>query len=597
MTARERLYSAPLWIAAVVVPLAMALAFAQWSWRQVEREAIGLATHTADLLYEHLARSLEVHDTALEAVQVRIEGMSWPEIAADPTIPTLLKRLQQAAPHTNRLGIVDPSGLLLHISGVPFPGPRTAHAHRDFVVALRSAGPNTVAMGEPMAGRLTGDVVIPYGRPHLGPDGQPDGGVLWATFAQATLVAMFRAVRAEADDAIILFRDDGTILARYPPLPAAAAPRLPPTAPARAALTAIGAGAPSAIGRGLSPVDGIDRIFAVRRLDRVGISISYARATTSIRAAWFQRSLPMLMLTALAMALLLALTWRHRLSAQRTLAAERRIRAEAEHAAAAERARANAEAMLRHLQRVDTLGHVAAGLVHDFRNTIQAVQGGVAMIDRAIAQGNAARAHDLITQVKEASDRGVQLTQRLLAFTANRAELASTCALAPAIAATCRLLRTSLGPGYRLEENCAPNLPAAVRADPAELESALINLVINARDAMPDGGTITVVARPAATPPGAQSGAQSGAYVEISVTDTGIGMDAATLARATDAFFTTKKDTGTGIGLTSIAAFLDGIGGTMRLASTPGHGTTVTLTLPAAPDPPPLPHEAAMQGA
>ncbi len=582
MTMRERLHAAPIWLASMAIPLAMAIAFAQWSWRQVEREAVELAFHTVDLLHEHLVRSLEVHDAVIEAVQVRLDGMSWTQIDDDPTIPDLLHRLERAVPNTNRIGIIDPSGQLLHISSAPFPGPRTSHSDRDYVAALHAtgtAGPRSVSVGEPIIGRTSSEIVIPYARPRIGPDGQPDGGVIWATFLQSTLISTFRAVRADTNDAIGLIRDDGVVLARFPPPPSPTGQRLP----ADTEVLALASGPPrtgaAATSRVVSPIDGIDRLVALRRLDRAGVILAYGRPIADIRAAWFERSLPMLLLSALAMLLLLALTWRHRLSAGRLLLAERRTREEAEHAAAAERARADMEAMLRHLQRVQTLGHIAAGLVHDFRNTIQAVQAGAALIDRAIAQGNTTRARDLTTQLREVSERGAQLTKRLLAFTTNRTEPSRTCAPGPAIAATCKLLRTALGPRYRLEENFAPDLPPTIAADPAELEAALMNLIINARDAMPAGGSIAITTRRATAPPGLASGD----YVELAVADAGIGMDTATLTRATEAFFTTKQDGGTGLGLTSISAFLADIGGTMHLASTQGQGTTVTLYLPAAP--------------
>jgi signal transduction histidine kinase len=117
-----------------------------------------------------------------------------------------------------------------------------------------------------------------------------------------------------------------------------------------------------------------------------------------------------------------------------------------------------------------------------------------------------------------------------------------------------------------------------------------MNLVINARDAMPGGGEIRIALRSAAGAPGLPP---PGRYLELAITDTGTGMDAETLARAPEAFFTTKPGGGTGLGLSSIRGFVEGAGGTMRLHSTPGAGTTVTLWLPEAqePAPRPLPRE------
>ncbi len=165
---------------------------------------------------------------------------------------------------------------------------------------------------------------------------------------------------------------------------------------------------------------------------------------------------------------------------------------------------------------------------------------------------------------------------------------------AQAVTEICDLLRRTLGQAPLRLRCDMPDLhafPAAVRGDRAELEAALINLVVNARDAMPTGGDITVrgaVERVAEAPPH-PAGLAPGRHLRLAVADTGSGMDAETLARATEAFFTTKpRGRGTGLGLATVRAFAEGVGGGVRIESTPGRGTTVTLWLPeAAGDQPP----------
>jgi signal transduction histidine kinase len=267
------------------------------------------------------------------------------------------------------------------------------------------------------------------------------------------------------------------------------------------------------------------------------------------------------------------------MAVRREIESQVEARAAAEQRAAAEAARADIEAVLRQTQRMEVLGQIAAGLVHDVRNTMQAVHAGVTMIEQATEQGDGARVREVTAMVREAIDRAGQLTQRLLTKEPGAEAGTGACDPAATVAAACRLLQSALGPGYRLVQRVEAGLPREVRGRQAELESALVNLIVNARDAMPEGGEIAVAVAQAARAPGLPDRA----YLEISVSDSGVGMDEETQARATEAFFTTKGQNGTGLGLASIRAFVGNSGGTMTLRSAPGAGTTVTLWLPAVP--------------
>ena len=233
-------------------------------------------------------------------------------------------------------------------------------------------------------------------------------------------------------------------------------------------------------------------------------------------------------------------------------------------------------------ERMQALGQLAGGIAHDLNNVLQAVQGAAALIDR--------RPHDeagirrLARMVIEAADRGASTTRRLLAF-GRRSDLrAEPLDVAAMLRGMREIFSHTLGVAIEVEVRLADDVPA-VLADKGQLETALVNLGINARDAMRNGGRLTLAAKVEIVANGSPHpvGLASGRYVRISLTDTGTGMDAATLTRATEPFFTTKLvGTGTGLGLPMARGFAEQSGGALNIVSSPGHGTTVTLYLPTA---------------
>jgi len=579
-----RLFSA-IAAASVALPLLLAAGSSAWTWTDVAREDRHVISHSAVLLQETLARAFEVQDALIAALQARTGAMTWPEISGNPELRRLLLALDGATPNTIRVGLIDPTGTMVHNSEPVEPPPHISLADRDYFIGLQGAPAGASFVGAPVVGRTSGITVIHYSRPRLAPGGQPDGGVIWATFSVGNLDAMFARLRADPADAIILLRNDGTVLARYPAPPAGAPARLGSESPPMRAIAAIDAPdqgratppnlAGTGFSRGNSPFDAIDRFFVARAIPHAGVSIVYARPTATMNQQWAIRSLWLLGMAGLSSAVLLALVRRADTAARRQFSAEQHARASAE-------ARADTEARLRESQKMELLAQVTAGVVHDVRNTTQIVHAGVALIERAAARGDAARITVLAETLRQAASRAAQLTQRVLSLRGTHHDEAQACDPCDSIATVCRLLVPGFGTSHRIVQQVAATLPLRVGATAAELDSALLNLLINARDAMPIAGDIVIAAAPATDPPNLRPGP----YVRISVTDTGTGMDASTLARAAEPFFTTKSRRGTGLGLSSIRTFTHAIGGAMLLASTPGQGTTVTLYLPAAPDPP-----------
>ncbi|MCC7272308.1 MAG: PAS domain S-box protein, partial [Alphaproteobacteria bacterium] len=229
-------------------------------------------------------------------------------------------------------------------------------------------------------------------------------------------------------------------------------------------------------------------------------------------------------------------------------------------------------------QKMDAIGRLTGGIAHDFNNLLMAVLGGLELVRKRLPDNP--RITPLIDNALLAARRGASLTQRMLAF-ARRQELKPEAIDVPAlVGGMTDLLERSLGPAVTVETRFPPGLQA-IRADANQLELALLNLAVNARDAMPEGGTIVIAARPEEVAPGSPGGPAPGRYVCLSVTDTGEGMDAATLERAMEPFFTTKGvGKGTGLGLSMVHGLTEQSGGRLVLHSRKGAGTTAELWFP-----------------
>jgi len=242
------------------------------------------------------------------------------------------------------------------------------------------------------------------------------------------------------------------------------------------------------------------------------------------------------------------------------------------------RERESALARMHERQKLESIGQLSSGVAHDFNNLLMAVLGNLELLRKYVPEDR--RLLRLIDGAIRGAERGAVLTKRLLAF-ARRQELRPEAVdVARLVAGMAEMLRRTLGPMIRITTEFPPAL-APARADPNQLELALLNLALNARDAMPLGGHLVITARHA--PAAEMPGLAAGDYVRIAVRDTGCGMDEATLRRAIEPFFTTKpRGCGTGLGLSMVHGLAIQSGGAMRIRSRPHRGTTVALWLPVA---------------
>lgn len=562
---------------AVLGPAAIFAATAPSLWRSAEREVLAGARRAADLLAIQVHSAFEVQEAILLAVEQRVGGVGFDGMTLDRYLHDSLRALDDATPSTAGLVVTDPSGRMVAHSRIPPPVPPNDFGDRDYVQVHRAGHPgiyvSTVFTSRPSNRRL---FVLSRNLPDE--PGREPGGAVASSFEEETFARLARQFALLPGDSVALMREAGDLLARHPPAPPGALDRYAPTAWLQRAVRAADSG--EVIGT-TSQLDGRAIRISFARVPDYPVLVAYGVSEDRIgAAAW--RALAPPALGALAAAILfLGATFYALSTRRRRQGLEREIEGTARERGAA-LTRAELEARLRQAEKLGALGQIAAGIAHDFNNVLQSVRAAGLLLRRNGTDAAAvARVADLMAGL---SDRGEALMRRMTDLS-RRTEVEALDP-APALRATADLLRATLGLGIAVFLRLPPAGLPRVQADRGELEAVLVNLAANARDAMEagGGGRITIIAATEDVPadPPHPAGIVPGRHLRITVADDGPGMDEETLARAGEAFFTTKPaGRGTGLGLAMAKRFADGAGGAMRIVSTPGEGTTVTLWLRA----------------
>jgi len=368
-----------------------------------------------------------------------------------------------------------------------------------------------------------------------------------------------------------VLKDDGTVLAQYP-----AAPGDAPTQPLPDPLLAraIANEAQSGIAESGTAFDGAGRIVAVRRVASYPVYVTIEQTKASVLTGWLRSIVGYIVVGVPAAIALIALS----LVALRRTRREQVAQAQASEAMAR---RAALEVQLHRAQRLEAVGLLTAGIAHDFNNLMTVVFGNIERLEDTIDESDSRRQKFLLA-VKDGCARASALTMRLLGFARREPSNPRPIDINKVIVDTLELAWQSgdrVAIEFRLGKQLWP-----VSVDPNELATALLNLAFNARDAMPEGGKLTVETNNSALDePGAAEAASmpAGDYVGIFVEDTGRGMPHEVREKAFDPFFTTKEPgKGTGLGLSLVNAFVTRSGGHCRIDSTPGRGTTIRIYLP-----------------
>lgn len=528
----------------------------------MEREARIRVTRTVDMLHEHALRSFDTQEAILESVERRLVSQDSGESLASREFHEFLLGIASQVPPSGGVIVVGPDGRLIANSN-EFPATPVDLSSRDYVRVPRTSGETYV--GEVVTSRPSGLTVFTVSRAVQVP--QPV--VIVSTFKSDYFEAFYRTIVESPEDVVALVRADRRLLARTP-------------TPDMAAYNATAIVSPTlerairegrSFAEGKSPIDSTRRYHAFRKVDGYPVVVTYGLSRSVVMASWRRELIVLGGVSALASLALLLLVSHSRAAVEREEQALASARLEAER-------RADAEARLRHAQRVEALGQIVGGVAHDFNNIVTAVQAGANRIEKRSEDPDEVRR--IAAMVRDVAERGARLTGRMLAFARGDQARTDSTDVLRCLGTVTDLLGQTLGTGYRVRLELPRALPA-VAADRSEFETVLVNLVINARDAMPRGGDVVITA---AFEPGSgkdEDEAEKIDVVRVSVADSGIGMDEMVRARAVEAFFTTKEPgKGTGLGLAMASAFAEGCGGDLTIDSAPGQGTTITLRLPIA---------------
>jgi signal transduction histidine kinase/CheY-like chemotaxis protein len=566
-------------LASVLGPLLL-LALASWQdYRHLDREAEQDVRKTVDILHEHAVKVLETVELVLARVNEHVAAMGWDEIEASEPLHLYLKKMDESLPQTTAIWLIDADGRRRN-SSVFFPTPSVPPAvDRDYFVALKQEDLGTF-IGQADAGSSRIDRRF-FNVAHR--RGSADGrfdGIIVVSLSPEYFADFYRTMIAGPDDAISLLRSDGVLLARGPePLVQPFAFNLQSVI-----MQAIGQ-ADSGVFSSASQLDGVERLTGYRKLANYPIYVTYGMARATIAEQW-HRDVAIYTLIAAAGALSLYLV---SLLALRRSQKEQLALARWRETATGLRQeilrRQSVEATLRQAQKMEAIGQLTGGIAHDFNNLLTVIMGNIERLQRRLPLEDEGLRR-LAAAALGGANRAATLTQRLLAFSRQQPLEPTSIELNRLVGEMSELLHRTLGERITIETVLAAGLWRAF-ADAHQLENALLNLVLNARDAMPAGGTLTIESANVYLDDdyaAQNSEVQPGQYVLLAVSDTGTGMAAETAAKAFEPFFTTKDiGKGSGLGLSMVYGFAKQSQGQVKIDSEIGQGTTVKLYLPRAP--------------
>ncbi|WP_407526206.1 ATP-binding protein [Methylobacterium oryzisoli] len=541
--------------AAFLVPCAVLLGAALWNRAEVLREADSSLIRTAAVMHEHASKVFDTAELAMDRVDDYAFDRSWSQIGSPGTtafLATLKAPLAQAV----AVWVVDPEGRVRASS-------RESDLGRDLtgrdVFAVHRTRDIGIYVGPAVRDGENGERIFSVSRRRSTEDGRFDGVIVIAL--GTTYFARFYAeIAAPTAHEALLLRADGAVLVREPDA-ADAESRLASADPLMRAIHGRPQGG-AAVG---TPPGGSEERYAWRRVGEYPVQVAFSTLTAVAEAQWYENLKlygAVATVSALTLVLMAWLALRRARAEEAALADLRRESAQ----------RIAAEGQLRQAQKMEAVGQLTGGIAHDFNNLLAVITGSLEVLQRRLARGDT-EVGRFIDGALDGADRAAKLTHRLLAFARQQPLEPRPTDPNGLIAGMVDLLRRTLGETVVVETRFAPQAPA-IFVDQNQLENAILNLAVNARDAMTGGGRLTIET--------ARDTLEGGrAAVAITVRDTGTGMPPEVVARAFEPFFTTKpQGRGTGLGLSQVYGFVTQSGGSVRIDSAPGLGTAVVLVLP-----------------
>jgi two-component system NtrC family sensor kinase len=547
-------------VAAVALPILLFCVAAWQSYQDNQHVAENQIERSRDVINEHALRVFEAVERSIAEINEIIRGMSDEEIQANAEkLHERLDRMADSSPEVKSFWIFDRNGRAL-VNSLNDPAPSVDFSDRDYFKSHVDRDVGTF-IGEVLRPRA------PYGgapffgvsRRRITPDGN-FAGVIQASVLPEYFEGFYAKIGKAGGSYFSVIREDGLILARLPALNRDV--RLPPQGDLLKAFQSHPAEGTVTV---TSLVDGVSRIVSYLKLPDLPVYVLSGMETAAIRNQWFTQMSRHLIFGIPATGALVVVVG---LALRRT----RRLYEEA-------RGRQVAEGALKQAQRLEALGQLTGGVAHDFNNLLMVVGGSARKLKRG---DNDARQLQSLQMIESAVQKGEGLTRKLLAFSRRQSLSPEVIDLAECV----RRLRGVLEQSVRSDieiEIIAPSTVIAVKVDPDELEIALLNLTLNARDAMPDGGRIKIAI---GTTTGEKINAPGGAAF-IDFTDTGCGISDSIRERIFEPFFTTKAvDKGTGLGLSQVYGFVQQSNGVITVSSETGRGSAFRILLPVSSEAP-----------
>ncbi|PWC39085.1 ATP-binding protein [Azospirillum sp. TSO35-2] len=551
---------------AVSVALPLVL-FAGIGWRErseAQTEAEQNGHKNALILHEHVLKVFDTLAQVLDRVDERIRGEDWGAIAASEALHRYLRTLTGELDQVSAIGVTDPEGVVRN-SSLGFP-PRNLYVGGSAAFREQRERDAGLLIGGSITDPVSRKPSFGISRRRSSPGG-PDGtfdGLINATVDPDYFARFYQRVLNTDGESVSLVREDGQILMRYPAFGFDAPVMLPPD---RGLLAELRQRPDEGVFRADSYVQGVDRLFAYKRVGDFPVYVVYGLDQAQVARGWWRNMALDAAFVAPATLALALIAW---LAYSRAVSESAAVRRWAEEA----RNRERLEDALRQSQKMEALGQLTGGVAHDFNNLLTAALANLHLMGRLLP----AEGQRFLAGANTALERAEKLTRQLLSFSRQEAVNPTVVDLGDSLRRMADLLERSVRADIALEWDIAA-APMAVAVDPVQLEMAVLNLVLNARDAMPDGGRIRITAGPAA------AGLRT---ARIEVVDTGSGMPPEVVARAFDPFFTTKGvGKGTGLGLSMVYGFARQSGGNAGIDSRPGAGTRVHIDLPLTDAPPP----------
>jgi two-component system NtrC family sensor kinase len=548
-------------VASVVLPLLL-FCYVSWtSYHTAFERADERIKQALDLSAEQALRVFRSINVTFDSVEQITRGRTEQTIHINEAeLSERLKQFVNALPDISSIWILNAQGDAI-VSSLLFPIPPAANAPERAYLKGQLARDSNVHIGEALRIQLRDRLIVPVSKWRMDSSGTFSGYTEISVSPQA-FERFYEPLAKRTSASFALIREDGAVLARYP-VPATSGIKLD----ASTGFVQLVARSPE--GGEYTSVSGIDqreRRFSARRLEGFPVYVTSSLETRDIVQGWLWTMAGHLVFGVPATIFFVVLI----LLAMRTTS---ELDAEAER-------REAAEASLRQSQKMEAVGQLTGGVAHDFNNLLTIILGN---LELALRQAPEGRPRTLLTRVHRAAERAAELTKRLLAFSRNQPLDPRPIDANRLVADMSDLLGRTLGENISIETIRGGGL-WPTEADRAELESALLNLAINARDAMQAGGKLTIETGNASLDEAycaTADGVKPGQYVMIAISDTGIGMSRELIGKAFDPFFTTKPaGSGTGLGLSQVDGFVRQSGGHVRIYSEVGEGTTVKIYLP-----------------